>query len=47
MRHFTSVKQLGDLSKALEEKGISPLKRAEALTLNELCALSDAVLEIL
>jgi len=35
------------LSKALETKGISPLKRAEALTLDELCALSDVVLEIL
>lgn len=35
------------LSSALEDCGISPLKRAEALTLSELCALSDAVLEIL
>lgn len=35
------------LSSALEGCGISPLKRAEALTMDELCALSDAVLEIL
>lgn len=35
------------LSKALEEKGISPLKRAEALSMDELCALSDAVFDIL
>ena len=35
------------LSAALEECGVSPLKRAEALTMDELCALSDAVLEIL
>ena len=35
------------LSAALEERGISPLKRAEALTMDELCVLSDAILEIL
>ena len=35
------------LSDALESAGISPLKRAEALSMDELCALSDAVFDIL
>lgn len=34
------------LSEALEKRGVSPTARAEALSMDELCALSDAVLEL-
>lgn len=34
------------VSKSLEGCGISPLSRAESLTLSELCRLSDALLEL-
>lgn len=34
------------LSAALEEKGISPLARAEALTINDLCVLSEVVFSL-
>lgn len=35
------------LSQKLEENGISPTKRAEALTMKELCTLSDIIFDIL
>lgn len=35
-----------ELTSALEEKGISPLARAEALTMDDLCALSEAVFSL-
>ena len=34
------------LSEALEKKGIAPTARAEALSMNELCALSEAIYEL-
>ncbi len=34
------------LSKALEEKGISPTARAEALNIEELCILSDVIYDL-